>query len=194
MTPGTYNISILDADNNTTSIVAVITPVNTPAISATVNSNVLCKGDNTGSITAVATGGQAPYTYSLDGITFNTTNVFTNLHVGTFNITVKDNNGCTAETTIVLTEPTEAVSVTVIFSNDQNKLLMQLEEHPYQYSSDGSNNQASNIFPNLVPGSYIFRVRDSQGCGATVSATILPALNAAVAITKEIDCSSKMLQ
>ena len=31
---------------------------------------------------------------------------------------------------------------------------------------------------------------DSEGCGATVSATILPALNAAVAITKEIDCIS----
>ena len=129
--------------------------------------------------------------YSLDGITFNTTNVFTNLHVGTFNITVKDNNGCTAETTIVLTEPAEALSATAIFINDQGIIVNATGGTiPYQYSSDGSNYQASNVFPSLIPGNYIFRVRDSEGCGATVSATILPALNAAVAITKEIDCIS----
>ncbi|HKO76141.1 MAG TPA: SprB repeat-containing protein, partial [Flavobacterium sp.] len=161
LTPGTYMIKVRDAENNITSIVAVITPVNTPAISATVNSNVLCKGDNTGSITAVATGGQEPYTYSLDGITFNTTNVFTNLRVGTFNITVKDTNGCTAATTIVLTEPAENLSATAILINDQGIIVnAKGGTAPYKYYLQNNNGivvagpQTDGIFTRLPIGRY----------------------------------------
>lgn len=48
-----------------------------------------------GSITAAASGGTAPYTYSLNGAAFQSAATFTNLNAGTFSITAKDANGCT---------------------------------------------------------------------------------------------------
>jgi hypothetical protein len=172
LAPGTYNIMVRDAKNNTTSIVTVIAPLSVPTISATVNSNVLCKGDNTGSITAIATSGQVPYTYSLDGITFNTSNVFTNLRVGTFNITVKDTNDCTATTTIALTEPAEDLSATAILINDQGIIVnAKGGTAPYLYYLQNNNGivvagpQTNGIFTKLPTGRYSAQVTDANGCG-----------------------------
>jgi gliding motility-associated-like protein len=55
----------------------------------------LC-GTPSGTITANVTTGVAPYTYSLDGGTFQSTNIFTGISQGNHVITVKDANGCTA--------------------------------------------------------------------------------------------------
>ena len=193
LTPGTYNISVRDTENNTTtSMVAVITPVNAPAISATVNSNVLCKGDNTGSITAIATGGQVPYTYSLDGITFNVTNTFTNLRVGTYNITVKDANGCISTTTIALTEPAENLSATAILINDQGIIVnANGGTAPYNYYLQNNNGivvagpQKDGIFTRLPIGRYSAQVTDANGCGYihwSVDVVQAPALSATVQV------------
>jgi len=48
-----------------------------------------------GSITAAASGGTAPYTYSLNGGAFQSAATFASLNTGTFSITAKDANGCT---------------------------------------------------------------------------------------------------
>lgn len=50
---------------------------------------------SSGSITAAASGGMAPYTYSLNGGSFQSNATFSNLNTGTFSITAKDANGCT---------------------------------------------------------------------------------------------------
>ena len=51
-------------------------------------------GSTTGTITATATGGTAPYSYSLDGTTFQAGNTFTNKAAGAYTVTVKDARGC----------------------------------------------------------------------------------------------------
>lgn len=48
-----------------------------------------------GSISVAASGGAAPYTYSLGGAAFQSTATFSNLNAGTYTITAKDANGCT---------------------------------------------------------------------------------------------------
>lgn len=48
-----------------------------------------------GSITAAASGGTGPYTYSLNGGAFQSSATFSSLNAGTFSITAKDANGCT---------------------------------------------------------------------------------------------------
>lgn len=47
-----------------------------------------------GKIVASATGGVAPYTYSLNGGPFQNTGIFNNLPRGVFTITIKDSQGC----------------------------------------------------------------------------------------------------
>ncbi|MEQ1747385.1 MAG: HYR domain-containing protein [Saprospiraceae bacterium] len=56
-----------------------------------------CNGTTDGSISANASGGTPPYQYALGGGGFQNNAVFGNLGVGTYTITVKDANGCTAQ-------------------------------------------------------------------------------------------------
>jgi len=52
-----------------------------------------CNSEN-GTITVAASGGNADYTYQLDQGTFQTDPAFTSLVGGTYQVTVKDANGC----------------------------------------------------------------------------------------------------
>jgi hypothetical protein len=170
--PGTYSITVRDAGNNLRSIVAEITQVSVPSITAAVTSGILCKGENTGIITAIATGGKAPYSYSINGVTFNTTNTFTNLRTGTFNITVRDVNGCLSTTTLTLTEPAEALSATAFPVNDQSIVVnAKGGTAPYKYFLQDRNGvvvagpQDNGIFPRLPLGLYGAQITDANGCG-----------------------------
>lgn len=64
-----------------------------------------CFGGIDGELTIVASGGRPPYTYSTDGITFDTSNVFTNLAGGTGGAVVQDANGCKVSEAFVIREP-----------------------------------------------------------------------------------------
>jgi SdrD B-like domain/SprB repeat len=57
--------------------------------------NVTCNGKANGSISVSASNGATPYQYSKDdGVTFQSSNVFSNLSPSTYRIWVKDNLGC----------------------------------------------------------------------------------------------------
>jgi gliding motility-associated-like protein len=63
-------------------------------------------GTNGGVATAVASGGYPPYTYSIDGINFQQSNVFPNLMPGPYTVMVKDASGNTISrpVTIVISD------------------------------------------------------------------------------------------
>lgn len=52
--------------------------------------NTNCSNANAGSITLNATGAIAPYTYSIDGTNFQTSNVFNGLAAGNYTVVIKD--------------------------------------------------------------------------------------------------------
>lgn len=62
-----------------------------------------CSGTPDGVITATAVGGNSSYLFSIDGMNFQSSNLF-NVLAGTYTVTVKDGNGCTntAPATITL--------------------------------------------------------------------------------------------
>jgi gliding motility-associated-like protein len=66
--------------------------------------NSTCASSTNGSITITATGGRAPYTYLLNGIS-QTTNIFTGLGAGSYSIEVKDANGCSVFQTTTISAP-----------------------------------------------------------------------------------------
>ncbi len=103
---GTYTITITDANSCSASATITITQ---PAILATAltPSNVSCFGGNNGSITSLTTGGTVPYGYSWsNGETTATDN---NLSAGTYTLTVRDANGCTATASTNITSPTKLI-------------------------------------------------------------------------------------
>ncbi|HNR17150.1 MAG TPA: choice-of-anchor L domain-containing protein [Chitinophagaceae bacterium] len=54
-----------------------------------------CSGNADGQLSITASGGNAPYSYSQDGVNFQPGNTF-NLIAGNYTVTIKDNNGCLA--------------------------------------------------------------------------------------------------
>ena len=67
--------------------------------------HVSCNGANDGSITANASGGTGTFTYSIDGINFQSNSLFSGLIAGNYTITYKDVNDCIATESHTLNEP-----------------------------------------------------------------------------------------
>ncbi len=75
--------------------------------------NITCHGDNNGTIQISASGGSAPYAYALNSSSFQQTPVFFSLTAGIYTVRVEDINGCTATTSVIISEPNPlAVSFT----------------------------------------------------------------------------------
>jgi hypothetical protein len=99
LTAGSYTITAKTAAGCTGSASFTLTNPN-PCAGVTINvtnstvNNTPCIAAN-GSITAAATGGVLPYTYSINSGPFQSGTIFSNLAAGTYTVTAKDANGCT---------------------------------------------------------------------------------------------------
>jgi hypothetical protein len=88
-----YTLYVKDVNGCTKTLPVIVSNLIAPSLTA-INSPSSC-GLNDGTITANATGGNLPLSYSKDGVTFQSSNIFTGLAAGPYNITVKDARGCT---------------------------------------------------------------------------------------------------
>ncbi|MBS1620211.1 MAG: SprB repeat-containing protein [Bacteroidetes bacterium] len=77
----------------------VITYTVCPTITASASKNdVKCFATSTGEIIVSGSGGTSPYTFSINnGTTYQPSNTFSNLPVGTYQIRVRDANGCVSK-------------------------------------------------------------------------------------------------
>ena len=82
---------------------------------AETSTSASCTNPTAGSITITATGGIAPYTYSIDGGAFQTSNVFTGLTTGNKTVVIKD-AGCQVITKTINIAFTDNLTLTA--SND----------------------------------------------------------------------------
>lgn len=171
-----YAITIKDANGciNTTDIKVNNTSGLSLAVS-TVNSS--CSSNN-GVITAVATGGAAPLTYSINGTTYLAGNVFNNLTAGSYTVYVKDAGGCivTSPATVASASST-AISVTTIDAScsSANGVIIASGSGgvpPLTYSINGVSFQSSGTFINVAAGTYTVYAKDASGCIATQVVTI----------------------
>jgi guanyl-specific ribonuclease Sa len=192
LTPGNYTIKVRDYQNTTFSITAIITQGSVPVINITAT-NINCKGETSGSITANVTGGLAPYTYSLDNgpyINGNSSMTFTNLYADTHNITVKDTNGCLTTTQVVITEPASALMTVTTVKNQTITINASGGTGNYRYaiSPNLDNFSTNNVFSGLTPRSYIVNTSDVNGCYITMNALVdppAPLINGQIKLTLE---------
>jgi hypothetical protein len=189
VSPGTYTISVKDSGGCTAAAVATTIQPVVPLSVTALSSSILCNG-GTGSLTISATGGQAPYEYSINNGVYSSSNTFTDLNAGTYTIKVRDAIGCSSEITHVITEPTALTATSVTFG--QNIVITTNGgKAPYQYSLDGVNYQNSNVFLDTTSGTYPVTIKDSQGCSFTLMVKLEPSeqpLSSGVMAVKLIDC------
>lgn len=142
----------------------------------TTTSPAACSGSSTGSISIlVPTSGTSPYLYKLDtsaSSVFQNSNAFSNLISGTYNLVVKDNNGCLFNLTASINNSpgvqgaASAVNAACL-SSATGKIIVKanLGTAPFYYSKDsGLSYQALDTFYNLLPGNYNIAIKDFNGC------------------------------
>jgi gliding motility-associated-like protein len=168
LTPGTYTVTMQDSNGCVKT--TAITIANAPGPNATATSTSAQCNNINGSITVAITGGTAPFQYSINGTTFQTLPIFTGLAAGSYTITVKDANLCTATVSIIVSN-TGAPSITATSSASScssNTGTITASGSggtaPLTYSINGSTYQASSLFTGLAPGNYVVLVKDINGC------------------------------
>ena len=171
---GTYSVTV--TDNNGCTFEGTYTINEGPALNMSIvsTSDVSCNGGNNGSATINLDGGTAPVTYTWNsGVIGNT---IYNLEVGTFYVTAVDANGCTADTSVTINEPTAMqVDVTTVDAHCGNSdgsatVVVNGGTSPYNYLwSDGSTNDG---LTDLAMGIYIVTVTDDNGCQQVITNVI----------------------
>ncbi len=191
---GPYTIVIKDANNCLNNTGAIVVSNTAGATVTGISTNSTC-GFANGKITAIATGGTAPFQYSIDGgITYQASNIFTGLLAGSYSITIKDGNICLNTSQPLTVLNTAGATVTGIansstcgFANGKITVTPLGGTAPFQYSIDGGTTyQSSNIFAGLAATTYTITIKDANNCinqsaqivvnniaGATVTATSL---------------------
>ena len=111
--PGMYQ-NVLTTANGCDSLVLLdLTIAQTLSVTPQVSSPA-CR-DQSGEITLNATGGNAPYLYSLNGIQYQDQPTFFNLQPGAYTLAVQDSSGCTASANAII-DPPPALNVYFIDS------------------------------------------------------------------------------
>ncbi len=193
LSSGNYSLSVLDANGCSASTSAVVQNICIFSASAS-STNAECGGYN-GSLTISVVNGTAPYTYSIDGITFQTSNTFNNLAPGPYSITVKDATGTTTTTTVVVSYSCPSVTLTgeSATCGNLNGTITATGANgtePFQYSIDGINFQAGNVFTGLAPGIYTVTAKDAKGFSATAQFTIYTSCPVVTAVGSNATCGS----
>uniref|UniRef100_UPI0026208330 T9SS type B sorting domain-containing protein n=1 Tax=uncultured Tenacibaculum sp. TaxID=174713 RepID=UPI0026208330 len=196
LTAGTYEVTVRDANGCPFVDTFTLSDPTTINFVPQVTTQIECEGDETAVITVNSvTGGQgmpAVYSYSLefpngDETAIQSSNVFTGLGAGTYQVTVYDEFSCRNTISITVNEPTEVMAsavVTGIITCTTPNATVEVSgiggTGTYEYSIDGTTFVASNIF--TVPaGDYEFYVRDANSCVSTPFVVSIPALEPLVA-------------
>lgn len=172
--PGNYNVTVKDANGITNSLLATVYD-RCPEVSA-VTTDEGCAG-NDGIITATGVKGAAPFTFSIDGTNFQSSAVFTGLAAGTYTVTIKDALGFTATTQAIVKYScleVTAAHTNAVCGNPNGSITATGSGGvpPYQYSLDGINFQAANVFSGLTPAGYTLTIKDQAGATAITTVTI----------------------
>ncbi|MCW3086496.1 MAG: hypothetical protein JWP12_3862 [Bacteroidetes bacterium] len=181
-TPGTYTVThVVTATGGCTSTTTsnVIIFAAPTAITATTGPATCGASNGTITITG-ATGGSAPYTYSVNGGAFSGTLSYTGQAAGSHTITVKDANGCTFTITVTVATssgPT-ALAVTSVNSTCGNSNgIINIGATtggaaPYTYSVNASAFTATTSYTGFAAGTYTVIVKDASGCTFTTTVTV----------------------
>jgi gliding motility-associated-like protein len=166
---GTYNVRVEDALGHTDELpVTIAQPLS--ALSATTSvTNVLCRGESSGSIEINVTGGTAPYSFlwSNDATTRNIIEV----PAKQYTVNITDANGCSLIIGAKIEEPAEPLRISNIeikgvkcIDDPFGSIKYDLSGGVPSYTYLWNNNATTQYLDNVVGGDYTVSVTDKVGC------------------------------
>ena len=160
---GSHTITVKDANGCTIDIELDVVAVPLD-MTAQLTQGISCVGASDAIIVINASGGAEPLQYSIDGVNFQTSNIFENLPVGTYEPTVQDATGATSTApSIVINEPALLELMGTAFGPE---ITVEAEggTGDYEYSLEGGPFQSDNMFMVSMNGLYTITVMDENGC------------------------------
>ena len=176
---GPGGVTVTDANNCQVIKLGNLSEPTAITLTISMQNDVLCKGDSTGSTTITPTGGTPGYTYLWSSPGNPTTQTISVLFSGSYIVTVTDANNCTATEQVTITEPGSNVTVSLsntdvtCNSGTDGSIIATVTGgiSPYSYLwNDGVTTQNRIA---LLSGTYSLTVTDSNGCTVISSDTVL---------------------
>ncbi|MCB9230618.1 MAG: gliding motility-associated C-terminal domain-containing protein [Bacteroidia bacterium] len=176
---GTYTLTVTDANGCTATAQANL--VNPPVLSAAIDSShdVSCNGLLDGDAFASGAGGTPPYTFSWNTTPVQNTAAATGLGGGSYQVTITDDNGCTATANVVIAEPT---ALNLVMSGQpstcgnpdgQAWVTVSGGTPAYSYTWNTTPVQSTDTAFALPAGTYQVVVTDGNGCQDSASVNII---------------------
>ncbi|MCB0430280.1 MAG: gliding motility-associated C-terminal domain-containing protein [Flavobacteriales bacterium] len=173
LTAGTYTVTITDNNSCTEIVTETITEPTVLSLTATPY-NVLCFGGSTGSVNLTVSGGTPGYTYTWSN--GRTTEDISGLPIGTYTVTVTDNNGCSDVTSAYVSQPTALTASGTPTSsscgNNDGSIDLTVNGGTSPYTYLWNNGQTTQDLGSVGSGTYQVTVTDNNGCKRTASVNV----------------------
>jgi hypothetical protein len=147
-------------------ILAIRDSSQVPPLSASVSivQPILCSGFNDGVIAAFPQGGQAPYSFSLNGGAPQASSVFSGLGIGDYTIWIIDQSGDTLVSNTLSLQGPDPLIASIQVSGNNASSNIEGGTAPYTTSTNAPNPDLQNL-PN---GAYFWTVTDANGCTSSI--------------------------
>ena len=194
LSAGSFGLTVTDAKGcSVTASASVSEPL--PLTVATIAADVKCAGDASGSISATASGGTLPFTYQWNNGA--ATSSIQSLSVGTYTLTVMDANGCTSETSAVVSDvaPINVVEKTTDVTCNgipDGTITIGVTGGSAPFTYQWSNGATSSDLIGLSAGTYTVTLTDNNQCTLVASANIVELAPISISTTQySISCFGK---
>lgn len=166
LTVGTYSVTIID-DNGCQLIGSATVNEPDPIVLMATSTNVTCFNAMDGTATVVASGGTGNLNYFWDN--GMTTPTIDNLPPGTYTVNVGDENFCSANTFVTVTQP-DALNLMVMTTDEtanaanDGTAFAEISGGTGNYTFVWSNGATTQMIENLPPDNYCVTITDQNGC------------------------------
>lgn len=192
LSAGTYSVTVTNSFGCTAAASATVTQPSVLTITPTYT-NVGCFGGSDGTATPTVSGGNAPFTYLWlpGGVT---TSSVTGLSVNSYSVTVTDTKGCTASSSVSISEP-PALSITSTItgascgqSNGSATVSGTGGFAPYTWTWSGG--QTGATVSGLGAGTFTVTIHDVNLCTASLPVSIANTSGPSATITStNVSCN-----
>ncbi len=175
LSAGTYAVTVTDNHGCTKTNGYMVSQPAAFVLQIMQTSQNLCFGDSTADLTSSVTGGTPPYSSLWSNGVSGLNN--SNLHAGTYTITITDTNGCTSTKSTTITSPPQ-ITVNISTTNEtavganNGTATANAGGGTGSYNYLWSNGGNTSTISGLPPGMYTATVTDMNACAVSGSGQV----------------------